>query len=64
METTRQTPRSRRAGEEPLAGPEARQKPIDAMPVTERRIEPGGIPTAMLEGGAGPPVALLHGDAE
>ena len=64
METTRQERRSRRAVEKRLAGPEARQKLIDAMPVTERRIELGGIPTAVLEGGAGPPVVLLHGPGE
>jgi pimeloyl-ACP methyl ester carboxylesterase len=64
METTRQEQRSRRAGEGTLAGPEARQRLIDAMPVTERRIELGGIPTAVLEGGAGPPVVLLHGPGE
>ena len=34
------------------------------MPVTERRIELEGIPTAVLEGGAGPPVVLLHGPGE
>lgn len=64
MEATRQERRSRRAGEEMLAGPEARQQLIDAMPVTERRIELGGISTAVLEGGAGPPVVLLHGPGE
>jgi pimeloyl-ACP methyl ester carboxylesterase len=61
METTRQERRFRRAGEATPAGSEARQRLIDAMPVTERRIDLGGIPTAVLEGGAGPPVVLLHG---
>jgi pimeloyl-ACP methyl ester carboxylesterase len=64
METTRRKRRLRRTGEGTLAGPEARQRLIDAMPVTERRIELGGIPTAVLEGGAGPPVVLLHGPGE
>jgi pimeloyl-ACP methyl ester carboxylesterase len=64
MDTTRQKRRSRRAGERTLAGPDPRQTLIDAMPVTERRIELGGIPTAVLEGGAGPPVVLLHGPGE
>jgi pimeloyl-ACP methyl ester carboxylesterase len=64
METTSQEQRSRRAGEAALAGLEARQMLIDAMPVTERRIELGGFPTAVLEGGTGPPVVLLHGPGE
>jgi pimeloyl-ACP methyl ester carboxylesterase len=64
METTRQKQRPRRAGERTLAGPEARQRLIDTMPVTERRIELGGIATAVLEGGSGPPVVLLHGPGE
>jgi pimeloyl-ACP methyl ester carboxylesterase len=64
MATTRQKQRSPRADQEPLAGPEARQRLIDAMPVTERRIDLGGIPTAVLEGGAGLPVVLLHGPGE
>jgi pimeloyl-ACP methyl ester carboxylesterase len=64
METTRRTQRPRRAGERTLAGPEARQRLIDTMPVTERRIELGGIATAVLEGGSGPPVVLRHGPGE
>ena len=31
------------------------------MPVTERRLLLAGISTAVLEGGDGPPVVLLHG---
>ncbi|MEZ5934776.1 MAG: alpha/beta hydrolase [Alphaproteobacteria bacterium] len=31
------------------------------MPVAERRLQIAGIPTALLEGGDGPPVVLLHG---
>jgi pimeloyl-ACP methyl ester carboxylesterase len=31
------------------------------MPVTERRLLSAGISTAVLEGGDGPPVVLLHG---
>ncbi len=63
METTRQK-RSGRGGTGTLAGPDARRRLIEAMPVTERRIELNGIPTAVLEGGAGPPVVLLHGPGE
>jgi pimeloyl-ACP methyl ester carboxylesterase len=64
METTRPKQHSGRGGTGTLAGPEARQRLIEAIPVTERRIELGGIPTAVLEGGAGPPVVLLHGPGE
>ena len=64
MATTRQERRSPRADQETLAGPESRQRLIDAMPVTERRIDLEGIPTAVLEGGAGLPVVLLHGPGE
>ncbi|HEX7037439.1 MAG TPA: alpha/beta hydrolase [Pseudomonadales bacterium] len=34
---------------------------LAALPVTERRISLGGIDTAVLEGGRGEPVVLLHG---
>lgn len=47
--TTRDDPRGRL-----LAG----------LPVTERRLKLAGIPTAVLEGGSGPPVVLLHGPGE
>jgi pimeloyl-ACP methyl ester carboxylesterase len=38
-----------------------RQQLLAALPVRERRLEPAGISTAMLQGGEGPPVVLLHG---
>ena len=34
------------------------------MPVTERRLQLAGVSTAVLEGGDGPPVVLLHGPGE
>ncbi|MPZ44888.1 MAG: alpha/beta fold hydrolase [Betaproteobacteria bacterium] len=34
------------------------------MPVTERRLELAGISTAVLEGGSGAPIVLLHGPGE
>jgi pimeloyl-ACP methyl ester carboxylesterase len=34
---------------------------LASLPVDERRIELNGIPTAVLEGGRGGPVILLHG---
>ncbi len=37
---------------------------VAAMPVTDRQIEPAGIPTGVLEGGDGPPIILLHGPGE
>ena len=37
---------------------------LTGMPVTERRLELAGVSTAVLEGGDGPPVVLLHGAGE
>lgn len=37
---------------------------LSAMPVTERRLDLAGVSTAVLEGGDGPPVVLLHGAGE
>jgi pimeloyl-ACP methyl ester carboxylesterase len=42
----------------------ARERLLTGMPVTERRLELAGVSTAVLEGGDGPPVLLLHGAAE
>jgi pimeloyl-ACP methyl ester carboxylesterase len=39
----------------------ARAALLRALPVTERRVQLAGISTALLEGGEGPPVVLLHG---
>jgi pimeloyl-ACP methyl ester carboxylesterase len=38
-----------------------RERLLAAMPVAERRLQLTGISTAVLEGGDGPPVVLLHG---
>ena len=40
---------------------QARAQLLAAMPVTERRLRLGGISTAVLDGGAGTPIVLLHG---
>ncbi|HEV2123266.1 MAG TPA: alpha/beta fold hydrolase [Chloroflexota bacterium] len=46
------------------AGDNARERLLARMPVTERRLQLAGISTAVLEGGAGQPVVLLHGPGE
>jgi pimeloyl-ACP methyl ester carboxylesterase len=38
-----------------------RRRLLAAAPVTERRLDLAGVSTPVLEGGAGPPVVLLHG---
>jgi pimeloyl-ACP methyl ester carboxylesterase len=43
------------------AGDDARDRLLAALPVTERRLQLAGVSTAVLEGGDGPPVVLLHG---
>lgn len=50
-----------------LDGPtngDARQRLLAGLPVVERRLELSGVSTAILEGGAGRPVVLLHGPGE
>ena len=42
-------------------GDDARQGVLAGAPVTERRLDLAGVSTAVLEGGDGPPVVLLHG---
>jgi pimeloyl-ACP methyl ester carboxylesterase len=46
---------------ERLAGDGARERLLAALPVAERRLELANVSTAVLEGGQGPPVVLLHG---
>jgi pimeloyl-ACP methyl ester carboxylesterase len=41
-----------------------RARLLDGTGITERRVEAGGIATAVLECGAGPPLMLLHGPVE
>jgi pimeloyl-ACP methyl ester carboxylesterase len=41
-----------------------RQQLLAGIPVTERRRQLAGVSTAVLEGGDGPPVVLLHGPGE
>ena len=42
----------------------ARERLLAKLPVTERRLKLNGLSTAVLEGGDGPPVILLHGPGE
>lgn len=37
---------------------------LQGVPLTERRLDAGGVSTAVLEGGDGPPLVLLHGPGE
>lgn len=43
---------------------EARERLVDAAALTERRLDVAGVSTAVLNGGDGPPVVLLHGGIE
>ena len=43
------------------ARPSARERLLDGLPATDRRLELAGVATAVLEGGDGAPVVLLHG---
>jgi pimeloyl-ACP methyl ester carboxylesterase len=45
-------------------GDDARQRLLAAIPVTERQLPLAGIPTAVLEGGDGAPLVLLHSSGE
>jgi pimeloyl-ACP methyl ester carboxylesterase/ubiquinone/menaquinone biosynthesis C-methylase UbiE len=51
-------------GNRPTAAQDARERLLAGLPVTERRLRLGGVPTAVLEGGEGPPIVLLHGPGE
>jgi pimeloyl-ACP methyl ester carboxylesterase len=41
-----------------------RARLLAGLPVAERRLQLAGVSTAVLEGGAGPPIVLLHGPGE
>jgi pimeloyl-ACP methyl ester carboxylesterase len=46
------------------AGQEARQRMLTGLAVADRALPVAGVPTAVLEAGAGPPVLLLHSSGE
>jgi hypothetical protein len=39
---------------------EARARMLAGLPITERRLDVGGVATTVLEAGAGPSLVLLH----
>jgi pimeloyl-ACP methyl ester carboxylesterase len=47
-----------------ISGEAARKRLLAGLPITERRLELAGVSTVLLEGGAGPPIVLLHGPGE
>jgi pimeloyl-ACP methyl ester carboxylesterase len=57
-------PRSRAEHAQPATGEGLRERLLGGVPAGERRLVLAGQPTAVLEGGHGPPVVLLHGPGE
>jgi pimeloyl-ACP methyl ester carboxylesterase len=53
-------PTKKRSSPRPV-GDDPRERLLAGLPVTERRLQLAGVSTAVLEGGDGPPVVLLHG---
>jgi len=49
---------------QPFTDNQARRRLLAGIPVTERRLELAGASTALLEGGDGPPMVLMHGGIE
>jgi pimeloyl-ACP methyl ester carboxylesterase len=41
-----------------------RERLLAGIPLNERRLDLAGVSTAVLEGGSGPPIVLLHGPGE
>jgi pimeloyl-ACP methyl ester carboxylesterase len=57
--------RSSADGEQrPTPGAEARERVLAGLPMRRRQLDVGGVSTALLEGGAGSPLVLLHGGIE
>ncbi len=53
--------RTRATDETTVAAADARRRLLATLPLTERRHSLDGVSTAVLEGGDGPPIVLLHG---
>jgi pimeloyl-ACP methyl ester carboxylesterase len=53
----------RHGGDEMRSMDDARTAATAGLPVEDRRLDLAGVSTAVLEGGDGPPVVLLHGAA-
>lgn len=49
---------------QPHVGSDLRAQLLARLPVTERRLDLAGVSTAVLEGGDGKPIVLLHGQGE
>ena len=47
-----------------VTGRDARSRLTEGLPVKEHRADVAGTRTAWIEGGAGPPLVLLHGPGE
>jgi pimeloyl-ACP methyl ester carboxylesterase len=41
-----------------------RERVLSGVPISDHRYALAGVPTAVLEGGAGPPIVLLHAEGE
>jgi pimeloyl-ACP methyl ester carboxylesterase len=50
--------------QQPTGPGHCRERLLARLPVTERRLQIAGVSTAVLEGGSGPPLVLLHGPGE
>jgi pimeloyl-ACP methyl ester carboxylesterase len=67
MQDRQTVPRGRRAvrgRDAPAAGDTLRDRLLAGLPVEEHRLRLAGIPTAVLVGGEGAPIVLLHGPGE
>ena len=60
--TDKSAPQARHDRSQAAGG--ARQRLLATLPVAERRLRLNGVSTALLEGGEGPPIVLLHGPGE
>lgn len=64
MPTTQKAPRTPSGLRERSDPDDPLRQLLAGIPVTERRLDLAGVPTAVLEGGDGPAIVLLHGPGE